>query len=507
MTNLVLTVYILIVSGISLCVWNHRQVQAEQVTAEANRVKGRFVYWMFLIVTAMVLLGARASADPYEVNNSKITHDGRQINLYGVSWFGFETPDHIVHGLWSRGYKEMIAQMKGLGFNAVRIPFCPATLQNVVITSYINPTKNPDLVGLKSLEVMDRVLAQLNGEKMYILLDHHRPDCETISELWYTEHYTEEMWIHDLKFVADRYKGLGYFMGIDIKNEPHGRATWGTGTLETDWNKAAERAVQAVLAINPDILVFVEGIQENPVCSSSINHWWGGNFEPQKCFPINIFSEKLVFSPHVYGPDVFDQPYFDEPEFPQNMPAIWDTHFGYLIAEDGAVAIGEFGGKYGHGGDPKDVTWQDAIIDYFVEKWICNFFYWSWNPNSTDTGGILQDDWTNIWQDKLDNLKRLMGACNSLSPTIVYVNQGDGTCGGNSPCYTSIQQAIDAANTGTAIRIAQGTYDESFVLNESKSLTLQGGWDSTFTIKPSYTTVNSITISNGTVAVDKLVIQ
>ena len=59
------------------------------------------------------------------------------------------------------------------------------------------------------------------------------------------------------------------------------------------------------------------------------------------------------------------------------MPAIWDTHFGYLIAEDGAVSIGEFGGKYGHGGDPKDVTWQDAIIDYFVEKQICDFFYWS----------------------------------------------------------------------------------------------------------------------------------
>jgi hypothetical protein len=277
-------------------------------------------------------------------------------------------------------------------------------------------------------------------------------------------------------------------MGIDIKNEPHGRATWGTGTPGTDWDKAAERAAQAVLATNSDILIFVEGIQANPVCSSSINHWWGGNLEPQKCYPLNISSGKLVFSPHVYGPDVFEQPYFDEPEFPRNMPAIWDTHFGYLVDEDRAMAIGEFGGKYGHGGDPKDVTWQDAIIDYFVEKRICDFFYWSWNPNSTDTGGILQDDWTNIWQDKLDNLKRLMGACNSLPPAIVYVNQEDGPCGGNSPCYISIQQAIEAANTGTAIRIAQGTYDKSFVLDEFKLLTLQGGWDASFTTQTSNAT-------------------
>jgi len=47
-------------------------------------------------------------------------------------------------------------------------------------------------------------------------------------------------------------------------------------------------------------------------------------------------------------------------------------------------------------------------------------------------------------------------------------------------CYTSIQLAIEAADTGTAIRIVQGTYDKLFVLDEFKLLTLQGGWDSSF---------------------------
>lgn len=81
-----------------------------------------------------------------------------------------------------------------------------------------------------------------------------------------------------------------------------------------------------------------------------------------------------------------------------------------------------------------------------------------------------------------------MGACNSLSPTIVYVNRDDDTCGGHSPCYISIQQAIEAVNTGTAIWIAQGTYEVSFILNESKSLTLLGGWDSSFSTQTSNTT-------------------
>jgi len=90
--------------------------------------------------------------------------------------------------------------------------------------------------------------------------------------------------------------------------------------------------------------------------------------------------------------------------------------------------------------------------------------------------------------------------------SILYVSIG-GDCGDKTPCYDSIQEAIDAASTGSVILIAEGIYDESLVLSESKVLILQGGWNSEFTIQSLATTVNSITISNGTVAVDKLVLQ
>ncbi|MBL6978782.1 MAG: SBBP repeat-containing protein [Desulfobacteraceae bacterium] len=80
-------------------------------------------------------------------------------------------------------------------------------------------------------------------------------------------------------------------------------------------------------------------------------------------------------------------------------------------------------------------------------------------------------------------------------------------CGEKTPCYNSIQDAIDAATTGAAILIAQGDYTESIVLNESKSLILQGGWDSTFTTQSSYTTVSSMTISEGTIEADKIILQ
>jgi len=73
--------------------------------------------------------------------------------------------------------------------------------------------------------------------------------------------------------------------------------------------------------------------------------------------------------------------------------------------------------------------------------------------------------------------------------SVIFVNKDDNTCGGNSPCYTTIQAAIDAADTGTAIRIAGGTYTESFELNESKLLTLSGRWNDGFTDQTGDTTV------------------
>ncbi len=371
----------------------------------------------------------------YYVENGNVYDDqGREVNLYGVSWFGFETGNHVVHGLWTRNWKDMIEQIKGLGFTAVRLPFCPATLNNID-TSSINYALNPDLQGLRSLDILDDVVAELDRQGLYILFDNHNYDCQSINELWYSGSYSEQDWIGDIVFIADRYRGIDRFVGIDIKNEPHGPATWGTGNVLTDWNLAAEKVAEEILSVNPDILIFVQGIQDNPVCSGSLSHWWGGNLEPFDCFPLDITADKLVLSPHVYGPDVYVQPHFNDASFPDNMPAIWDTHFGYLADRGYAVIVGEFGGRYGNGGDPRDKVLQDALIDYMDEKGMTDFFYWSWNPNSGDTGGILQDDWHNVWQDKVALLQRLMDGSQPEPPDERECSDGIDNDGDGSTDY------------------------------------------------------------------------
>lgn len=352
----------------------------------------------------------------YEVgSDGKIYHNGSKIKLNGVSWFGFENQTMVAHGLWERNWQDMITQIKNTGFNAVRIPYCPNTLRNSPVSS-IDYSQNPDLRNLNSLDLLDKFMNEMNRQKLHLLLDVHTVNCQNITDLWYTDSYSQADWIRDLVFVANRYKNLEYFMGIDIKNEPKGVATWGTNDSRTDWRLASQKAGREILSNNPNLLIFVQGVQDNLVCSdNSISHWWGGNFEPEMCHPIDnnfIPGNKLVYSPHVYGPDVHPQSYFSDSSFPSNMSKIWDTHFGFLHDQNKSVVIGEYGGKYGHGGDPKDIVWQNAITDYFISKNICDGFYWSWNPNSGDTGGILMDDWKSIHQDKVDLINKHKSRCN-----------------------------------------------------------------------------------------------
>jgi endoglucanase len=379
------------------------------VTVEDNNTQNSVVP---SVVPSQSIVSASPAGSGYSASNNKIFKSGREIKLRGISWFGAETETYTFHGLWSRNWKEMITQIKSSGFNSVRVPFCPTTLKGVS-TNSIEYSLNNDLIGKNSLQVMDTVLEEMDRQQLYILMDHHRPDCQEISPLWYISGYSENDWIEDLKFVAARYRNLEYFMGMDIKNEPHGNATWGVGNAATDWNIAAEKAGREVLSVNSNLLIFVQGVQENPTCSSNIGHWMGGNMEPLNCTPISsssIPANKLVLSPHVYGPDVYPQGYFNDANYPRNLIEIWETHFGQFVQKGYTIVPGEWGGQYGYA-DPRDKAWQDAMVEYFMQKGICNSYYWSWNPNSTDTGGILLDDWRSVRNDKLQMLNNYFNSC------------------------------------------------------------------------------------------------
>lgn len=326
-------------------------------------------------------------------SGSKIVDStGEEVVLTGINWFGMETGTFAPHGIWARNWKEMMDQIVALGFNTIRLPFSNEALDpKAVPTEGIDYDFNPDLEGLTGLEIMDKIIEGARERGLRVILDRHRITKEAQSKLWYNEKYTEERWIADWVMLAKRYKGNDTVIGADLHNEPAGDATWGTGDTKTDWRLAAERAGNAIHEVNPDWLIIVEGVEK----FDKDWYWMGGNLSRAKEFPVRLkVPNKLVYSAHDYGPGVFMQGWFQDKDFPENLPKIWDEHWGYLVKEGIApVLLGEFGGK--SVGDDLEGKWQRKLFDYLKESRI-SYTYWSFNPNSADTGGVLKDDWFSV---------------------------------------------------------------------------------------------------------------
>ncbi len=333
---------------------------------------------------------------------------GQSVLLRGVNWFGIETELHVPHGLWKRDYKEMLAQIKSLGYNVIRLPYAVQSLRSTTISGVdFSIGSNRDLEGKTPLEVMDLVIQEAQRQGLMILLDSHRLNNQRIPELWYGDGFTEADWINTWKLLAERYKNQPNVIGADLKNEPHGRASWGTNDLATDWRLAAERAGNAILQINPQWLIVVEGVEKN-VPGQQLQHWWGGNLEGVRRFPVRLTRKnKLVYSPHEYGAGVTNQPWFNVPAFPKNLRDRWEIGFHYIAREKIApILIGEFGGRQVDAVS-KEGIWQRQFVRFIQEKKL-SFAYWSWNPNSDDTGGILQDDWRSLETKKQALLNTLL---------------------------------------------------------------------------------------------------
>jgi aryl-phospho-beta-D-glucosidase BglC (GH1 family) len=277
----------------------------------------------------------------------------------------------------------------------IRVPFCSQLFDTGSTPNSVDANQNPDLQGLTGPQLLDKFVAAAGARGLRIVLDRHRPDSGAQSELWYTAQYSEQRWISDWTALAQRYRGNPTVIGFDLHNEPHGKATWGDGNLATDWRLAAERAGNAILAVNPDLLIIVEGVESY----QNNYYWWGGNLGAAGTAPVRLdVAHRLVYSPHDYPASVYAQPWFSAPDYPANLASLWEARWGYLVTQNLApIWIGEFGTKYQTDVDRK---WLQSLVSYIGDQGL-SFSYWSLNPDSGDTGGILQDDWKTVNADKL----------------------------------------------------------------------------------------------------------
>ena len=372
---------------------------------------------------------------------------GTTATFNGINWFGFETANYVVNGLWQVSMNSVLKTLSGLGYNLLRIPYCdtivqdPNTMPNGISFYGANGPMNQNLQGLTSLQCLDQLVQSAGSYGMKVILDQHRPDASGQSPLWYTNpqypgstntpDLTTAQWVSDLTTLATRYKNNPTVIGFDLHNEPHNPATWGTGNPATDWRLAAEQAGNAIQAVNPHLLIGVEGVQSQSGTTGSA--WWGGDLKGVATAPVELnVPNQVIYSPHDYGPEVFNQPWFNAPNYPNNLPAYWNQEWGYISKDNIApVWVGEFGGPQNDANSSSaELQWINALTSYIKS----NNLYWTFwdvNPNSGDTGGLLQNDWTTVdtyKQGILNNIMNTSGPA-TLQPAVLtsaYLNANTG---------------------------------------------------------------------------------
>jgi endoglucanase len=333
--------------------------------------------------------------------------DNKAVRISGVNWSGFETSSEVVHGLYAQDYKYILNGIKSNGYNTIRLPFSNQMVEFPIVptsayVAYSNSTGpiNTDLQGLDSLQILDRIVDYAGEIGLRIILDNHRSDAgETAEEngLWYTPNYPEADWISDWEMLAERYEGNSTVIGMDLRNEPHsagqGGACWSCGTGANDWHLAAERGGNAILNVNPKLLIFVEGTDTK----ENNSYWWGGNLLGVRNAPVVLaVHHQLVYSAHDYGPVLYPQSWFNAKTTPASLDALWTEMLGYVSQEKIApVWVGEFGTPNTADSLESSIAgsqgqWFESLLAYLGKNPNMSWTYWDM---AEDDYALLDSNW------------------------------------------------------------------------------------------------------------------
>src|SRR6059058_4832001 len=96
--------------------------------------------FLLLLVISAISAAAFAQGTGYwhTSGNQIIDSSGRMVRIAGINWYGFETKDQVVHGLWARDYHTILNAIKNTGYNAIRLPYSNQMVESPIIPSNIS---------------------------------------------------------------------------------------------------------------------------------------------------------------------------------------------------------------------------------------------------------------------------------------------------------------------------------------------------------------------------------
>ena len=131
---------------------------------------------------------AAQGAGYWHVSGNRILDaNGQPVRISGINWYGFETTDEVVHGLWAQDYKAILNTIQANGYNVVRIPFSNQMVEDGIVPTDISYSAsggpiNTDLQGLNSLQILDRLIDAAGALGLHVILDNHRSEAGNSAE-------------------------------------------------------------------------------------------------------------------------------------------------------------------------------------------------------------------------------------------------------------------------------------------------------------------------------------
>lgn len=314
-----------------------------------------------------------------------------ELHLRGTNWAGFQA-DGCPHELWKYDVDDYVSFLSSNNINAVRLPLAvPFVRHDSYRVGHICGGYN----FWETLDVLLDVIRRLREVNVFVMLGMH--SLTTTGEnqgVWYdpsaeSQAVGEQPIFEAWTKLADRYCSEPNVILADVFNEPHG-ADW------VQWRDFVQRIGAAILERCPRWLIAAQGAGGG----TAEGYWWGENIGGQLTMNISLsIPNRLVLAPHVYGHDA-SRWYMTAPDYPNNMPDVWDSHFGSVAEFSGVpILIGEFGGVWvdtvvhDHFLNGTAV-WQETFVAYLIDRGFGSF-YWTLNDNSYRTGSLFSDAYSN----------------------------------------------------------------------------------------------------------------
>ena len=338
---------------------------------------------------------------------------GARVKLAGVNWYGAEQLDRVPAGLQCQPVDAIASRIAAAGYNVVRLPW--ATDNWVGQDHRVPPVAvaaNPALRGLSARAVFDAVVDALARHGLMVVLDNHvtRPDwcCSNVdgNALWWEgydpahrPHWKhlrrrrkaayfrrqQARWFTAWRSIAKRYGPHGSdpqpaVVGADLRNEPRVDSLLGLQPAWVDrrvpawenWPRAARRAGNAVLRVDGQLLVIVEGVN------------YATELRGARVHPVRLArAHRLVYSVHDYS-------FTDGPVSGGELRAALGARWGWLVTTGKwyttPVWVAEFGTCHpgGSGCRPQEVAWFSTFTRYLRDG---DFDWAYWSVNGTGARG------------------------------------------------------------------------------------------------------------------------